>query len=92
MVDVRASGPASLVADAAFILEGRYACHECKSVTPVFALLRQGPFKATGDVYLDEEDDDDTTPPCSAIELRCLSPSPRHSRACPAPPSGTMSA
>lgn len=57
MVDDLASGPASLVADAAFILEGHYACHECKSVTPVFALLLQGPFKATGDVYLDEEDD-----------------------------------
>jgi hypothetical protein len=51
------SGLMSLVADAAFVLEGAYVCHECKKVTPVFALLLQGPFQATGDVYLDDEDE-----------------------------------
>ena len=57
MEDDATSGPASLVAEAAYILKGMYACHECKSATPVFALLLQGPFQPTGDVYLDDEDD-----------------------------------
>ena len=57
MDNVPTSGPTRLIADAVFILEGKYACHECKKVTPVFALLLQGPFQATGDVYLDDADD-----------------------------------
>lgn len=48
--------PPTLIADAAYLLEGEYTCHECSCIVPVFALMLLGPFKAEGDVYIDEDD------------------------------------
>ena len=46
----------TLVAEAAVVLKGEYACHECGCIVPVFTLLLVGPFRGKHCHVSTEED------------------------------------
>ncbi len=45
-----------LEAAAAYVLTGKYVCHECRHEASVFAVLLEGPFKSVGEEFVEDGD------------------------------------